>query len=209
VVHGRASPALLDSYEAERLPVARRLLETTDRAFRVVVADNPLAGVMRTKVLARMAAFAMARPAVQRVAFRTVSQTGIHYRNGPLAIVDGVPPSDAPRAGDRFPWLRVALGGDDGGVTDLYERTDDTRWTLVLAGLDAAGVEAAWPGGLDTIVIPAGAANDAELARAGIPRPSYYLLRPDGHVGLCGTRLDLATVRRYAAETLTLRVSPP
>ena len=204
VVQGRASPALLDSYEAERMPVARRLLETTDRAFRIVVSDNPLAGVMRTQLLARMAAFAMARPAVQRVAFRTVSQTGIHYRNGPLSVTDGALPVDAPRAGDRFPWLRVELG-NDGHVTDLYERVDDTRWTLVVVGQDVDGADAAWPGGLDAIAIPAGAANDAALARAGIARPSYYLLRPDGHVGLCGTRLDAAALRRYAADTLTLR----
>ena len=33
VVKGEADAALLDSYEAERLPVARRLLETTDRGL--------------------------------------------------------------------------------------------------------------------------------------------------------------------------------
>jgi 2-polyprenyl-6-methoxyphenol hydroxylase-like FAD-dependent oxidoreductase len=203
VVQGRASPALLDSYEAERLPVARRLLETTDRAFRVVVADNAFAGLMRTKVLARFAAFAMARPAVQRVAFRLVSQTGIHYRAGPLSVADGPLSPDAPRAGDRFPWLRVALGGD-GVVTDLYDRIDDTRWTLVIAGPQPGVSDAGFPGGLDTIVIPAGSANDAELARAGVPRPSYYLLRPDGHVGLCGVQCNPVALSRYATDTLTL-----
>ena len=30
VVSGQADAALLDSYEAERVPVARRLLDTTD-----------------------------------------------------------------------------------------------------------------------------------------------------------------------------------
>ena len=33
VVRGRADAALLDTYEQERVPVAKRLLETTDRAF--------------------------------------------------------------------------------------------------------------------------------------------------------------------------------
>lgn len=50
-------------------------------------------------------------------------------------------------------------------------------------------------------VIPDDPANDAELARAQIPRPSFYLLRPDGHVGLCGRAWSLA-VRRYRAERL-------
>jgi 2-polyprenyl-6-methoxyphenol hydroxylase-like FAD-dependent oxidoreductase len=42
VVSGRAGTALLDSYEEERIPVARRLLETTDRAFSLVVSGQPL-----------------------------------------------------------------------------------------------------------------------------------------------------------------------
>ena len=50
--------------------------------------------------------------------------------------------------------------------------------------------------------IPADPANDAELARAGIPQPSFYLVRPDGHVGLCGGRFDADAVRRYLSEAL-------
>ena len=44
---GRAAPALLDSYEQERIPVAKRLLETTDRAFQLIVSDSWLAAMMR------------------------------------------------------------------------------------------------------------------------------------------------------------------
>ena len=47
---------------------------------------------------------------------------------------------------------------------------------------------------------------DAEaLARAGIPQPSFFLLRPDGHVGLAGTRLDADGIRRYLAERAMYR----
>src|SRR5947209_20572245 len=66
VVQGRADAVLLDSYDAERVPVARRLLDTTDRAFRLVVSDNPLAGLFRTQILARIMAFGMRRNWVQR-----------------------------------------------------------------------------------------------------------------------------------------------
>jgi hypothetical protein len=44
-----------------------------------------------------------------------------------------------------------------------------------------------------------------QIARAQVPRPSYWLLRPDGHVGLCGTRFDAASLRRYATDTLTMK----
>jgi hypothetical protein len=48
--------------------------------------------------------------------------------------------------------------------------------------------------------------NDAELARAQIPRPSFYLVRPDGYIGFCGVRLEAGAVTRYVSERLALRV---
>ncbi len=92
VVKGQAGAALLDSYEQERIPVAQRLLDTTDRAFRLVVSDSWLAGLMRTKILARIAAFAMGRERIREFAFRTVSQTGIHYPASSLSeSLSGLP----------------------------------------------------------------------------------------------------------------------
>ncbi len=85
VVSGRAGAALLDSYEDERIPVAQRLLSTTDRAFSLIVSDSWLAGLFRTRILAKIMALAMGLDRVQKLAFRTISQTGIHYRNSPLS----------------------------------------------------------------------------------------------------------------------------
>ena len=52
--------------------------------------------------------------------------------------------------------------------------------------------------------VPSDPANVRELARAHIPRPSFYLLRPDGHVGLAGTRWDAAAATRYVSERVHL-----
>jgi hypothetical protein len=50
--------------------------------------------------------------------------------------------------------------------------------------------------------MPPDAANDAELARAQIPQPSYYLVRPDGYIGLSGTKLEPGMVERYLSTRL-------
>jgi 2-polyprenyl-6-methoxyphenol hydroxylase-like FAD-dependent oxidoreductase len=202
VVAGRADSALLDSYESERIPVARRLLRTTDRAFRLVVSDSPIAGVLRTKIVARIAARAMRRETIQRFAFRVVSQIGIHYRQSPLSLDVEKPPADAPRAGDRFPWLKVAFT-PGGAVEDLFEKLDDTRFNLLVIG-QPLPTDGTLPLGelLQVHPIPADGANAAVLGDAGIFAPSYYLLRPDGHIGLCGARVDVAALERYAIERL-------
>src|SRR5256885_664659 len=106
VVSGRAGAAVLDSYEDERLPVAERLLNTTDRAFSLVVSESWLARVDRTQLLAMDLALAKGVERGQRLAFRTISQIGIRYRGSPLSQKLGNLPEAAPRAADRFPWLR-------------------------------------------------------------------------------------------------------
>lgn len=207
VVRGEADAALLDSYGEERVPVARRLLNSTDRAFRLVVADNWLAGLFRTKIMANIAAFAMRFKATQKAAFRTVSQTGIVYRGSSLSAVAGQLPKDAPQPGDRFPWLHLRFG-TGAAVEDSFERIGESRFSLILFGQAGPRDTLGFGDRLAVHVMPADPVNDAELKRAGIPRRSFYLLRPDGHVGLAGLDWDAAAVKRYLSDKMHLRREP-
>jgi len=202
VVSGRADAALLDSYEAERLPVARRLLSTTDRAFSLFVSDSWLAGLFRTRVLAKIVGFAMGLDRARKLAFRTISQTGIRYRKSALSETLAGLPEAAPHGGDRFPWVRLKFAAN-GPVEDLFGRLDDTRFNLIVIGQTTPPCGVPELGDLLRIhEVPMDAANDRELARARIPGPSFYLLRPDGHVGLAGTHLDTAAASRYLTARL-------
>jgi 2-polyprenyl-6-methoxyphenol hydroxylase-like FAD-dependent oxidoreductase len=205
VIAGRADAALLDSYEQERIPVARQLLETTDRAFRLVVSDSPWAGVLRTQVLARAAALAMSQPRIQAFAFRTVSQIGIEYRASALSHTQDAVDASAPRAGDRFPWLHLALQSSGPGE-DLFQTLDDLHFHLFVFGQapmeDAA---AALGDAVQVHAVPATPGNDKALAQAHIGVPSYYLVRPDGYIGLCGTRIDATAIAAYIGTRLRMR----
>ena len=202
VVSGRAAAALVHSYEDERLPVANHLLKRTDRFFSIVVSDSWLVGLLRTRVMPKIMGLALRTAAVQGIVFRTISQTGIRYRGSPLSEALASLPENGPRPGDRFPWLRLRFQ-PNGRLEDLYGKLDDTRFTLLVFG------QAAPPRGIPELgdrlhiqELPSDPANDRELARARIPRPSFYLLRPDGHIGLAGARLDAAAASRYVSERL-------
>ena len=94
----------------------------------------------------------------------------------------------------------------NGPVEDLFRKLDDTRFHLLVFGqpLPAEGMPDA--GGLmQAHVIPDDPANQAELTRAKIPRRSFYLLRQDGHVGVCGIDADTAAITRYIKGPLCLR----
>jgi len=201
VVSGKADAALLDTYEAERIPVAQRLLETTDRAFALLVSDSWFAGLFRTQIVARIAAFAMTLERVRRLAFRSISQIGIRYRKSPLSRTLAGLPEGAPAAGDRFPWLLLRLR-TNGPIEDIFQKMDDLRYNLIVIGQPAPPKIAPGLGDLlGTHAVPEDADNTRELARVRISGPAFYLLRPDGHVGLAGTRLQPHDIARYLAES--------
>ena len=198
VAHDGAAESLLDTYELERIPVAEKLLRTTDQVFSVVVSDRRLSALFRTQVQTRLLALAMKFSRVRALAFRVVSQIGIHYRGSPLSPGQRGWPKGAPQPGDRFPWLRLrfAAGSAD---EDLYERLDDGQFNLVLYG-QQAGSGAQFGQLVRVHEIPRNEDNRRELERRGIPAESWFLLRPDGYIATAGTRLDEAAVRRWFAD---------
>jgi 2-polyprenyl-6-methoxyphenol hydroxylase-like FAD-dependent oxidoreductase len=200
VVTGQADDGLLDSYEAERMPVARRLLATTDSAFQRVVSDNWFAGIFRMHVIPKVAAMAMSSRRVRKAAFRTLSQTGISYPQSPLSRTIERPSGKAPRAGDRFPWLTLTFA-PGGAPEDLFKRLDDRRFNLLVIGQPAPDADRFGLGDLLRVhAIPLDEANTRALATVSITSPAFYLVRPDGHIGLVGTRFDAAAVTRWLAD---------
>jgi 2-polyprenyl-6-methoxyphenol hydroxylase-like FAD-dependent oxidoreductase len=204
VIAGDAGEGLLDTYAEERIPFARRLLSTTDRAFALIVSEGGLSGYFRIWILPRLLATGMRFERFRKLAFRTISQTNIRYRASSLSETLAELPGSAPRAGARIPWLRLRFSAN-GPREDLYRKLDDTRFALLLIGQMAPpeGV----PGlaeRLSILPIPSDPENDRELARAGIPHPAFFLVRPDGHIGLAGARWDAAAVKRYLSKRLML-----
>jgi 2-polyprenyl-6-methoxyphenol hydroxylase-like FAD-dependent oxidoreductase len=195
VARGQADERLLDTYEAERLPVAHQLLRSTDRAFTMVVSDSWRAGLFRTRVLTKIVAFAMKRARARARAFRLLSQIGIRYARSPLSQALGQLPEGAPHPGERFPWMQLKFEGNDASE-DVFQKLDDTRFNLVVIGQAVPAGIATTLGQMRTHVINA-SANESELARARVPSPSFYLVRPDGYIGLAGTRLESGVVSRY------------
>jgi 2-polyprenyl-6-methoxyphenol hydroxylase-like FAD-dependent oxidoreductase len=85
VLAGRAPDRLLDSYEAERIGFARRLVATTDRVFSFVTAEGRIADILRTRVAPVLFPRVTSFEVVREYIFRTVSQITLNYRGYPLS----------------------------------------------------------------------------------------------------------------------------
>jgi len=183
VVKARATAALLDTYEAERRPIAAEVLESTSVLTRMVVGDSRLARVLRDRVFVP----ALNRPAVQRLIWEQASQLKVSYRRGPLARGPGGPLTfrphltSRPHPGDRVPDLAcVRL---DGGATRLHAELG-SRWVLLTPSATTAHTA--------ELIGACGEIARARLGAVTVLNPAAgrlhhaILVRPDAHAGWCG-----------------------
>ena len=177
--------------------------ETTDRAFQLVVSEGWLAErCCARKMIARVAATAMKFERVRQFAFRTISQIGISYPDSALSQTLRGLPKGAPAAGDRFPWLRIKLRAD--GPAEDSTASSTTRASICSSSDRPSQAAGEFGDYVRVLAIPQIADNDQEFARANVSQPSFYLLRPDGHVGLCGPGFDAAAIKQYLSARVHL-----
>ncbi|MGI5125455.1 FAD-dependent monooxygenase [Pseudonocardia sp. CA-107938] len=160
VASGLAGEQLLDTYQAERRPVAAEVLAATSAATGVALGDSAPARALR-----RLAVPLLDHDVVQRALLERASQLRISYRHGPLGRRFG----RGLRAGDRVPDLRCTR--TDGTPTRLHAELGDTWALLCPAGLD--DIRAAVAERLPVAVLR-GSGRDA------------LLVRPDGHLAWRG-----------------------
>lgn len=186
VLTGHASDNLLDSYEAERIGFARRLVATTDRVFSFVTAEGRIADIVRTRLAPVLLPKAIEFEAVREFIFRTVSQITLNYRGGPLSAGT----AGHVHGGDRLPW--VPVGGKD-NFTSLAK----TTWQVHVYGL--ANPELVdWCGSHDVPLYVFDWQSQHEVA--GLVRDALYLLRPDTYVALVDVEGTPGVIDRYCTE---------
>ena len=175
-----ASPALLDTYEAERRPVAAGVLALSNARLAQAIEHQSLP--------------------TRRDA--STMQLDVSYRGSALARDDR--DEAAPlRAGDRAPDATglTTIAGE----RRLFELTRGGRFTLLSFG-DAPAITQALPGVrvLRVVERPTGPDDIADtgghLARSyGSSGHTLVLLRPDGHIALISDAGDVAAVTSHLA----------
>ena len=170
VVNGEATDALLDSYEAERLAFARKLVETTDRVFAFASSDGTFADFVRTRIAPLFASTVFRLEAVREFMFRVISQTSLDYRDSPLS--HGA--AGDIRGGDRLPWVRI-------GSSDNFAPLTDIGWQVHVYG--RASPELGDWCRERTIPLHVFAWQET-FGPAGLVQDALYLIRPDTYVAV-------------------------
>jgi FAD binding domain len=185
VLHGRADPSLLDSYEPERIAFARRLVATTDQAFTGVTSNRAIARCMRLNVVPLLLPLLFTFAGGRRLAFRTVSQTAVNYRGSRMS--EGR--AGRVHGGDRLPWVAANSNGGDN-----FSPLTSLDWQVHVYGRAAPEMHAVCAERtLPLHVFP----WRQEFDRAGLKRDAAYLVRPDGYVALADPNGSAAAITSY------------
>ncbi|MGZ3454718.1 MAG: FAD-dependent monooxygenase [Polyangiales bacterium] len=196
VVRGKGKPELLDSYEAERMPIARELLAATDAATKGVGTVGGLRHPIATGLRNQLLGFVTKLDAFRARVGRTISMIEIGYRDSPIVAQDRVPlfranvmstvPTEHPSLAD---WAAFGEGPSPGdraadlpmGEGRLFDLFASGRHVALLFDGAAATEEGyrnlerisaslieRWPDLIDVhVVVPHGHKPDA-LARSSV-----------------------------------------
>lgn len=111
VLLGHSPANLLESYQAERRPVAREVLTNTDRMLMLATTANPILQNLRDRFLPELSQL----PGLEAQILAELSQIAVQYRSSPLTLDTRIfwPGRPGLRAGDRLPDAElVAPGGE-------------------------------------------------------------------------------------------------
>ncbi|MGY2046878.1 FAD-dependent monooxygenase [Methylobacterium sp. JK268] len=203
VIRGELAEGVLDSYSAERLPVAAGLIRGTDFAYRGVLHPSEI----RQRAARVLGPFLIRSERVQEFMRDTLEELSISYPDSEFNIDLGG--ARGPKPGERVLDADVVRASDL-ATTTLARVTAGERWSLLLFGGEgkredgaalaqvAARAAACFGERLAVYPVIASARVPAALAghpgllldalhilhgRYGISAPALYLLRPDTYVG--------------------------
>ncbi|MFB8003284.1 FAD-dependent oxidoreductase [Nocardia sp. NPDC056000] len=193
-----ADPDLLDSYAAERIPVARNVLELSTRRL-----DSVVGGANGDIGQAADALSGLADSAL-------TTGLGIHY--GDRAAANG---DTRPIAGDRAPNATGLRGPE--GTLGLFDLTRGPQWTLLTFDIDSSAVDLIDSLESDELHVyritstPGDGIFDGngEFEQFYAPAPGELLLiRPDGYLADRVTGTDSSLANSVSALLRLMPASP-
>jgi 2-polyprenyl-6-methoxyphenol hydroxylase-like FAD-dependent oxidoreductase len=176
VLAGTAGDTLLDTYEEERLPIAAWTLNISSERHRTVL-DNVSKG----------------KGTLENLGTKDTTQLNLNYRYSSLSG-GRTDTTSLLQPGDRAPDAHLL---DGSWLSDLYR---GTHFTVLAFGVNKAAIDRI-NGKFDGIV-KAWLMTDKDSAAAFGNSQGFFVIRPDGYIGLIADRHDESAIYEYLGRFL-------
>jgi 2-polyprenyl-6-methoxyphenol hydroxylase-like FAD-dependent oxidoreductase len=205
VLEGYAKETLLNSYQQERQPLAKKMIKSTDHFYRLVTSDSKQDQKIRLRIapfLIKILFPVLERQRIlARYFFNGISEIGINYRNSPLSMRDSWFRTGlrSPCPGDRLPYFRFNLDGSEVNIQDL---AGGPLFNLLIFSANSIPPDfitrlsqhSRW---LKIQYIPRDPGTIPLYKRLGIGKTGCYLVRPDMYVAYISKQLDIHPLQKY------------
>ncbi|HWZ35045.1 MAG TPA: FAD-dependent monooxygenase, partial [Mucilaginibacter sp.] len=215
VCAGQLNERVLETYAAERMPVAKGLLNTTDRLFKVVMSTKWLLLFFKRWLLPGLLKFLWSKPNIREIFFKRASELYISYRHSNISL--HLSHATQIRAGDRLPYLAV-FDERKQSVTDLHEWCSKPGFTLIVLGklqeIDlftlAKWITQSYNGALNLFYLPPSTKNQHVFDQFEIAegKKKALIVRPDMHIGLINDVVDIDMMDNYLNNVVGLIKAP-
>ncbi|MDB5111932.1 MAG: hypothetical protein JWR67_3046, partial [Mucilaginibacter sp.] len=206
---------VLDSYAAERMPVAKELLRTTDRLFKVIQSQNWVTRLLKKRVIPKLLQFVWSKENLRETFFGRISQININYRGSRINL--HLSNATKIRAGDRLPYLKV-FDEKKQEQTDLHEWCSKPGFTFIALGnlkdLDlftlAKWLTQNYPANINFFYLPPSEKNKAVFEAFEIKKgqKKALIIRPDMHIGFINDVVDIDMMDNYLRNIAGLNPGP-
>ncbi|MCB8879471.1 FAD-dependent monooxygenase [Acidisoma cellulosilytica] len=207
VIQGRGDPdVLLDSYEAERRPAARAVVDESTQRQHMAFRGGLLIDTVRDLAMTVVGKL----PAVQKMIQVQLSETSITYHDGPLVALGE--PGRRPKRGDvgtralDATWTDAATGES----RSLWPSISGERHSLLVfeddgGTIDLSGVPEAATSAIDVLRFDAATDPDQAIRkRYHLSGPGWVLIRPDQVIAARGEGNDVAVLARYVDRVISV-----
>jgi 2-polyprenyl-6-methoxyphenol hydroxylase-like FAD-dependent oxidoreductase len=179
VIKENVNEKILDTYEQERLPLAKRLVASTDRGFGFMAGTKWYNKLVRMFVIPYFLPFIFKFRKIRLLAFRSVSQTGLSYISSDLTMNNMHVPLTI-KAGERFPYMHTKKG------ESIYHLMKEPVFHTLVFSKNGNLVEKLNESGvLRKFIMIHDLSKEKEISKKlKVRRDTVILVRPDHYIGL-------------------------
>ncbi len=207
VINKNIKPEILESYAAERIPVAKKLLQTTDRFFRLINTQNPLNRFLKKQIFPKLIQFFWEKKRFREFGFKTISQIGIAYRNSKISL--NLSKAEKIKAGDRLPFIKI-FDEKKQQETDLHLWCQKPGFTFIALGKLkendlfnlARWITQNYPQQLNFFYLPFSAKNKPvfDCFETKEDQHKAIIVRPDMYIGYLNDTIHVELIDQYMEQ---------